>query len=1396
MSILVGALRAELSGASASFEAAMAKSAASVDRTTKQMERTGRRLDSIGKGIQGVGMALSLTLSVPLTAMGVHAARTFGDFEAGMNRVRAVSGATGEDFARLESQAKDLGRTTAFTATQAAEGMGFLAMAGFQTNEIIGAMPGVLQLAAAAQMDLGRSADIVSNVLSGYGLEVAETGRATDVLTKAFTSANTDLEQLGQAFKFAGPVANSAGVQFEQTAAALALMGNAGIQSTMAGTSLRGAIVRLLNPTKAVQAELDRLRVTAVDASGRLLPLDQIIEQLRPHVEDTGAMMAIFGQRAGPAMANLVEIGADAIRDLTHDLERSAGVTAAIAETQMQGLKGSMIELGSAAEGLSIEVGSLLAPAVQSAAGVLTGAARVAAEEVVPAFRSLPGAAQVAAGGLLALAAAAGPVAFGTGLVLSGIGQTVVALGRLGILTRVATSWNVLRAAMFAAGNTTLVLSGHLAFLQGQTALSALGAKALAAATGLLTAAKGVLGGMLSAVTVRLGLGTAATMVQTAATGTLTLATGALTLAAKGLGLVLGFLGPAVLAAGAAFGGWKVGRWIGEVTGLEDALTGLIARMMGASEEAIAFEREHTRAMRAGEKAGGAIDEEAEALARLKDQLSDAGTSVDRLDKAMEELAAAGELDTVTMKRIGEQAKFLKDEGVELTDGLSNIVDWFERLHKESDPAAAAFDKLGEKTKTFAQRVEEARKQLRDSKIDEEVRRIARILEEGVKFEGPSGRDVAKDLGEGLDTGIGLDSITGSLDLSGGIVGGIPTIQQEVLGLAGAIGTLREETAHQQRLAAGLRAMGFSEEEIRKVVTGLDDGATATRDWAKDLQEFGAMFSIFGAGAGGLGATLGGGISAFKSGLDKIDLDDPEAGGFFGSNILSNLTGSFQLAGAALGVGKAIASLFGSNPVEKAAKQVGQRLGVEISEQLAEQIAKDTERLGDEVAANLVNLGSIFEEAGGVEAFGVDRAISSTRDLFSAVETGKLTVKEAGEAFDEAFAQIAPAAIDKTTGLASAGFRELIELSQRFGIESEEAARFVDGQLEQIVGGLKAFTDNATVTTQAGAQGLAGAVVSAFEQLRAQGVPTRDAIQQLSPVIEKLRADFTAAGLDGGAAFAALEATFAAITDEISGPAITAVNGLGDTLVGLANVGALNQETFGGLTAQIGQTFMELQAQGKAGPEVIGAMQPALQRVWALQRDFGFEVDDATKGLLDEAQAAGLVGDHMRDSQERAAVAMERVADTLDKLAQSMGVDLPHAAQQGARGIESAFGNMRLPPVNVDLRSTGGVSIPEGIDLSGHSFAGGGARTFDRRGEPAMLHGAEVIAPADRPSAVVDQLAQRIGDAIGRRAGKGDPGQTTHVHVSVDGRELFNLMFEGSQAGRLRIHEAALVKGS
>ena len=393
------------------------------DQLTKKLQGAQDKMRAFGQRAGEVGRSL-IGVAGPIAAIGAAGVLSFAKFEQTMARVGAVSGATAEEFERLENVAKEMGRTTVFTANESAQALAFMAQAGMAAGDSISALPKVLELAAAGQLELGAAADIVTNVMAGFGLTAEELGRANDVLVTGFTSANTDLLQLGQAFKFAGPVAKAAGLSFEETTAALSLLGNAGLQASMAGTGIRGAITKLLNPSKEASEAMGELGLQVLDAAGNMRPLTDIIAQLESSGLSAGDAMTIFGQRAGPAMLALVEQGAGALAELTTAMEHSGGVAGQIATDQLDTLQGSLTLLRSQVEAAALAIGEKFAPMVRDAAERL-GPLVEGIIAWVQANPQLTAAIGIAAG----VIATFGAALVGLSLVLPGIAALVPVLG-------------------------------------------------------------------------------------------------------------------------------------------------------------------------------------------------------------------------------------------------------------------------------------------------------------------------------------------------------------------------------------------------------------------------------------------------------------------------------------------------------------------------------------------------------------------------------------------------------------------------------------------------------------------------------------------------------------------------------------------------------------------------------------------------------------------------------------------------------------------------------------------------------------------------------------------------------------------------------------------------------
>nr|DAI45899.1 MAG TPA: minor tail protein [Caudoviricetes sp.] len=297
------------------------------------------------------------------TALGgvsIAAIKAGSDFESQMSRVQAISGATGSEFNKLKEQAIQLGADTAFSSSQAAEGMENLAAAGFTTSEIMDAMPGLLDLAAASGEDLASSSDIAASTLRGFGLEAADAAHVADVLAANANKTNSSVADTGEAMKYVAPLARAAGLSIEETAAAIGIMANAGIQGSQAGTTLRGAISRLSKPTKQMSECMADLGISFYDSEGNMKSL---AEQTRMMEEATAGMtdeqrnnvlVTLYGQEALSGMLALMNEGDGALLELTHAYETCDGSAKAAAETMQDNLAGALDQLGGSAETLGI----------------------------------------------------------------------------------------------------------------------------------------------------------------------------------------------------------------------------------------------------------------------------------------------------------------------------------------------------------------------------------------------------------------------------------------------------------------------------------------------------------------------------------------------------------------------------------------------------------------------------------------------------------------------------------------------------------------------------------------------------------------------------------------------------------------------------------------------------------------------------------------------------------------------------------------------------------------------------------------------------------------------------------------------------------------------------------
>lgn len=293
-------------------------------------------------------------------AFGAFAVKSGMDFEAQMSKVQAISGANAEEMQLLTDKAKEMGAKTKFSATESAQALEYMAMAGWKTDQMVSGLPGIMNLAAASGEELASASDIVTDALTGFGLKASDSAHFADVLAKASSSSNTNVALMGETFKYAAPVAGALKYSIEDTAVAIGLMANAGIKGEQAGTALRGVLTNLAKPSDQVAGYMDALGVSLTDTQGNVKPLSALMVDLRQKFAGlTDAQKAeyaagIAGKNALSGFLAIVNASDADFNNLTQAIANSDGTAQQMADTMNNNLSGQLTLLKSAVEGAGI----------------------------------------------------------------------------------------------------------------------------------------------------------------------------------------------------------------------------------------------------------------------------------------------------------------------------------------------------------------------------------------------------------------------------------------------------------------------------------------------------------------------------------------------------------------------------------------------------------------------------------------------------------------------------------------------------------------------------------------------------------------------------------------------------------------------------------------------------------------------------------------------------------------------------------------------------------------------------------------------------------------------------------------------------------------------------------
>lgn len=330
------------------------------NRFQKSTLKLRQSLTKMGTKLKSVGAKMTIGLTAPIAAFGAFSLKSAGDFEAAMKDVQGKTTLTTVSMEQLAEKGKELGATTQFSANEAATAMGFLAQAGLDSQQIFDGIGPTLQLAAAASIELGEAADISTNVLMGYGMQVKDLTKLNNLMVKTINSSNTNIQELSESMKVAGPIFASQKQPIQETLAVIGQMANAGIKGSEAGVALRKSMSSLLKPTAEAKRTFAKLKIPSseiLNADGSVKSFTGTLKLLEKRGATATDLIRIFGERAGPKLIPLLKAGTAEIDKLANKVlsgNNGVGEAAKIAELKMQGFNGAIKEVKSAFEAFGI----------------------------------------------------------------------------------------------------------------------------------------------------------------------------------------------------------------------------------------------------------------------------------------------------------------------------------------------------------------------------------------------------------------------------------------------------------------------------------------------------------------------------------------------------------------------------------------------------------------------------------------------------------------------------------------------------------------------------------------------------------------------------------------------------------------------------------------------------------------------------------------------------------------------------------------------------------------------------------------------------------------------------------------------------------------------------------
>lgn len=470
MSVNVGTAVGYLDLDASKFKTGLKDAQSTLSEFANSSNNAGTRFEALGSSLKTVGSTITTAVSLPLLALGAGAIKTASDFEAGMSKVSALSGATGDDLKMLEDKAREMGASTKYSATESAEALSYMALAGWDAEQMAAGLEPSLKLAGAAGMELSLATDIVTDTMSMFGMQASEATKMTDMLAYAQANSNTDVQQLGEALKYCGASANAMGYDLADTTALLGIFADQGLKGSSAGTTLNAMFRDMKAKAKDGAIAIGDTNVAIVDANGNYRDMTDILADVEKATEGMTqaerdmALSSIWGTEALKGVNMAFEAGVPKIRKFEEGIRNSDGAANEMYETMQNNLQGAIDNMKSAFEGLLITIGQRLIPIFQNLVEGITN--------VFTWFNNLNPAIQnviIGVGGFLAI----------LGPLLLIVGNVII------FIVKLSTSISALVTFFSAGGAGAGILSAAIGALSGPIGI-AIGAITALIAIGVL----------------------------------------------------------------------------------------------------------------------------------------------------------------------------------------------------------------------------------------------------------------------------------------------------------------------------------------------------------------------------------------------------------------------------------------------------------------------------------------------------------------------------------------------------------------------------------------------------------------------------------------------------------------------------------------------------------------------------------------------------------------------------------------------------------------------------------------------------------------------------------------------------------------------------------------------